>query len=874
MTLRNSSLTVYSCAGLICDTTAKMNSKPTDDSGVLDVPQEITTAEQTQGAIAETRPERIRRLNRERQRRRRMKLKMSRQDEPTMASEASSNVNMNLDNLEAAFENANTGHDRESIEVKTDSEPSESVLGKTRATRGRISRRKRAPANVSPPVETTNQAVSDTANNAITEVCHGGQLTTPSNELSEATDQLAVLVVASEIEVFGENPSNSGVLNGAGEVESQENESPDTGEAKRSTRSRKREDGDDARIPRRKRSSTNSEEEITVRREKQRELKRKQKERMTPDQVEALRARYREWRRRRKEVMTSEQLEIIRRGNRERQRRRRERLGVRKRAASTSSQSRGASEAVLQGIRNMQTQGRSVSEASSAGDSSKGSVSELMTASGLIDDKTPSNVIGGSLPSNLPTMVTQAMQASIQNNPNPQVPTTNVVTVPANYTQVQTTTIPVLGPQGTLLPGMAAGTFFPGVTMPGMQVAGLQGAIFPGMHVPVSSAQAGMIQNSGNQTITTIPMSGVPGIQTAQGGFLSGIPVTSTQGNVQGVQQMYPNQQAFPREGQVLHNFQTLLPITPVQGQTPGMTFITQVPLTSGGQVQGVPDPKYTVANQASAQVQLPPVTQLVQVPIPVDSTPAEDPKPAAPEQQAQTKGKPRTRGRKRNTSAAEMLASLSNYVPSTSTPMASMLSALASSARDRQTSSTAQGTEELSGENAQNKTVVLEASTAQGQQNPSQPTYNMYVTPQRGMDPYMLRTVVSTVPTHTSIDVNSNNYTFAATSNGPSNIPHMNTFLTAIGGPQRAAGAPLPAAQVVKLPGQQLVDADKISVAVATDMIQKATKGTNTGEEGNPISVGTMTDSLYRSSVATNTELGKTSEVPMEIKVETDDEF
>ncbi|XP_031572917.1 stress response protein nst1-like [Actinia tenebrosa] len=852
-----------------------MNSKPNDDSGVLEVQQEITTTEETQGSVLESRPERIRRLNRERQRRRRMKLKMSRQDEPTMASESSSNVNMNLDNLEAVFENANTGHDRDDIEVKTDSEHAETGLGKTRATRRRISRRKRTPVNVSSPGETANQGVSESANNAITEVCHGGQLTTPSNELSEATDQLAVLVVASEIEVFGENPSNSGVLNGAGEEESHENAYADTGEAKRSTRSRKREDGDEARIPRRKRSSTNSEEEITVRREKQRELKRKQKERMTPDQVEALRARYREWRRRRKEVMTSEQLEIIRRGNRERQRRRRERLGVRKRAASTSSQSRGASEAVLQGIRNMQTQGRSASEASSAGDSSKGSVSELMTASGLLDDKTaPSSVMGSNLPSNLPTMVTH-LQASIANNPNPQVPTTNIVSVPASYAQLQTTTIPVIGPQGTLLPGMAAGTFFPGVTMPGMQVAGLQGAIFPGMPVPGSAAQAGIIQSSGNQTITTIPMSGVPGIQTAQGGFLSGIPVTSTQGNVQGVQQTYPNLPGFPREGQVLHNFQTLLPITPVQGQTPGMTFITQVPFTSAGQFQGLPDPKYTVANQASAQVQgLPPVTQLVQVPIPVDSTPAEDPKPAATEQPGQTKGKPKTRGRKRNTSAAEMLASLSNYVPSTSTPMASMLSALASSARDRQSSSTPQGTEELTGENAQNKTIVIEAS--QGQQNPSQAAYGMYVTQPRGIDPYMLRTVVSTVQTHTTIDVNSNNYTLAATSNGPSNIPHMNTFLTAIGGPQRSTAVPLTAAQVTRVPGQHVVDADMISVAVATDMIQKATKGTNTGKVENPdslISVGTMTDSLYRSSVATNTELANNSGVPIEIKVETDEE-
>jgi hypothetical protein len=105
-----------------------------------------------------------------------------------------------------------------------------------------------------------------------------------------------------------------------------------------------------------------------------------------------------------------------------------------------------------------------------------------------------------------------------------------------------------------------------------------------------------------------------------------------------------------------------------------------------------------------------------------------------------------------------------------------------------------------------------------------------------------------------------------------------MNTFLTAIGGPQRQAGVQYSAVQAIKIPGQQFVEADKISIAVATDMIQKATKGTNTGEDGCPdslISVGTMTDSLYRSSVATNTELGTREksadddDIPQDVKLE-----
>lgn len=832
-----------------------MSSKTTDDSAIIEVPVDLSTSEDVEGSSLESRSERIRRLNRERQRRRRMKLKMSRQDEPSMASEAC-NVNMNLDNLES-LENANTGSDRTDSTVKVELEPSKSGLAGTKVTRPRSSRRKRPYSETIAIVDTTNPISSETTTNAITaEQCHG-QIPTQSNELSQATDQLSVLVVASEIEVFGDNRN---VLNGAENVEEQNPlESEDIGEAKRASRSRgvRRED-EETRIPRRKRSSTNSDEEVTVRREKQRELKRKQKERMTPDQVEALRARYREWRRKRKEVMTNEQLEIIRRGNRERQRRRRERLGVRKRLGSSSSQGRGASEAVIQGLRNI-SQGRSASETSTSGDSSKGSVSELMSASGIVfDDKTAVVQGVGISPSSLPTMVS----SPLQNAPNQGSP--NILTVPVSlYNQVPSSqqaisTIPVIGPQGTILPAMPAGTFFPGVAMSGMQV-------FPG--VPIPGSQAGLVPGNPNiTTITTIPMTGLPGIQTTQGGFLSGIPVTSTTGNAHTIQQAFPAQSPLQRDGQVLHNFQTLLPMTPVQAAGPGMTFLTQLPFPGGvpgqvmpGQVHTVPDPKYTIANQATAQVQgIPSGAQLVQVPIPVeDPKPAEDPKTTT----APTK-KAKSRGRKRNTSAAEMLASLSTYIPQTSTPMSSMLSALASSARDRQ-SSDVQASETNTQDKGKTETVVLEVSNAappppQGQAAQQQ-TFNMYVAPQRGADaqPYMVRSPVSTTSSHSSIDVNANSYALAAMNNGPANIPHMNTFLTAISGANQRQEVHY-ATSTIKDPSQA-VNVSKTSIAVSTDNISRVSKGTNTDVENRPdcsSSVGTMTDSLVQTSVATNTDV------------------
>lgn len=828
-----------------------MSSKTTDETALIEVPVDLSTSEDVEGSSLESRSERIRRLNRERQRRRRMKLKMSRHGEPSMATEAS-NVSMNLDNLES-LENANTGSERTENTVKVELDVPKTGIAATKGTRSRSSKRKRPYSELVSSVEDTNPGDSDAAAIIATH-CHGP---TSSNELSTATDQLSVLAVATEIEVFGDNPN---VLNGADNAEAQNQlQSENIDEAnKRSTRSRvavRREDEEEPRM-RRKRSSTNSEEEVTVRREKQRELKRKQKERMTPDQVEALRARYREWRRKRKEVMTSEQLEIIRRGNRERQRRRRERLGVRKRLSSSSSQGRGASEAVIQGLRNI-SQGRTASETSTSGESSKGSVSDLMSASGIvIDDKTAAVQAAGISQSALPTMVSPTLQQNATN----QVTIAAPVSVQSTYNQVPTSqqaisTIPVIGPQGTILPGMPAGTFFPGVAMPGMQV-------FPGVPIPVTGSQANLVPGNPNMTaITTIPMSGVPGIQTAQGGFLSGIPVTSTSGNAQAIQQAFPSQSPLQREGQVLHNFQTLLPMTPVQASGQGMTFLTQIPFTGATttQIQTVIDPKYTFASQGTTQIQgLPPGSQIVEVPMPV-----EDPKTAENPKTTQGK-KPKARGRKRNTSAAEMLASLSTYIPQTSTPMSSMLSALASSARDRQATEV-QVTDSNAQDKGKTETVVLEASNTvpqavvlpqQGQVTDQQ-ALNMYMAQQRGTDgqPFMVRTMVTpSSSTHSTIDVNSNNFALAAMNNGPT-IPHMNTFLTAIGagGQDQRPGTQQVSINIPKDPNQA------VDVSVSTDNVSRVSKATNT-DKGEQVdcssSVGTMTDSLYRSSVATNTDV------------------
>ncbi|XP_001634816.2 uncharacterized protein LOC5514633 [Nematostella vectensis] len=851
-----------------------MNSKSSGDTGIIDVGPELAVIEPKEGESPETRTDRIRRLNRERQRRRRMKLKMSRHDDPTMAPDAS-NVNMNLDNLEG-FDNADLDHtDQSGINVKSEQEFVEVHLQKSRNPRPRISRRKQPSKHVPASGENASESTSESANNAITAACHGQLTTGASNEPSQDTsEQIAVLVVASEIEVFGENPN---VSNGGGQAnESLEAEENDETMADTSK------DESEGRSPRRKRNSTNTSDDemtVTVRREKQRELKRKQKERMTPDQVEALRARYREWRRRRKEVMTPEQLEIIRRGNRERQRRRRERLGVRKRLAS--NQFRGASDAVIQGIKNLQAQGNLGEMVSSVGESPKGSVSDLMNATGLatIDDKTASNTSLApsmgipitSVASDLPTMVStshHALNVAQNTTGNAQANSLPAMTT-AITSQPMTSRIV---PCGTNLgiQGMPPGAFFPGMPMPGMQ-----GAIFPGFQVPVTAGQAGGITVSGNPgtMVTTIPVSGMPAMQS-QSSFFTGIPVTSTAANSLGFQPgSTQNSVHIAKEGQVLHNFQTLLPITPLQGMQggQGMTFFTQLPLTGAGQLQAFPDPKYTTANQGNSGL-FPQGVQIVQVPMQTEVQ-AETQKAVAQPQEAESL-KPRSRGRarKRNTSAAEMLASLSNYAPPTSTPMASMLSALASSARDRLCLGN-QVADDANTSGEKSLTVVQSEGNApvliQVPHNQPQ-SYPVYMG-QQG-DPFPGRTMASTIAGTLTVSASSGSL---AGGESPSSIPHMNTFLTTMGAENQSA----PDGNTTeKTPGEEMLkaenlDSDKISVAVATDNIQKETKGTNTGGTSDEaMSIGTMTDSLLRSSVATNTDkhnAASSEDVPKAIAAE-----
>lgn len=844
-----------------------MNSEANDSTDATVSNEETDTLESIAETSGESRTERIRRLNRERQRRRREKLRMSRQSEAP--STTSNDVDPNHD-LELLSEGCAIVEVTLPLKVETEI-PEEFDRETSKVTRPKRSTRTRQKSRKEGAAEQISSDTVSSANNAISPPCHDN-----GSKFDGASDESSVLVVASEVEVVDEKPQENGTVEPTETTEHKaEGKKRRTRDSKRQT-DKSPEDVATKRVfrEREKKKMHGSNDEVTARREKQRELKRKQKERMSSDQIEALRARYREWRRKRKETMTNEQLEIIRKGNRERQRRRRERLGIRKR--STTPQAKGVSEAVIQGIKNKQAQVLKPLEPSLSPEASlvaavnqvaslnsveaAAAAAALMPNSSRIEGPVAVTVEVNPAASGMAPSAIQNTQTLVQ----PSSSTPQLVSLPVTSTNVTQGSLPpgmpVLGPQGTILQGLPPGSG----TLYSMTMPGIQGALLPGIPVTAGQTLPGVQGNP----VGGMPFSGMQGLMpgmSPQGAFLS----ASQAGVLPGMQTFSSMAPTMTKDGQILHSISTLLPIAPmqgIQGTGQGVAFLAPMPMTGpAGQVQAFPDMRGAVATPVRAPS--PGVSTVVaSVPI-AESVTAEtvavvSPGDGSDASGADSKGKnaaspkPRgRRGRKRTTSAAEMLANLSN-LPPTSTPMSSMLSALASQVR---------GNAEKEGEPPAKRATVEVTQVATVQRAPA-PQDSSQITVVAGGEATVRPNVVShpeMLPT-------------APASNSSAKIPHMSTFLNTMGGsPIPSMSMPFATAAGLARPmntfppGLQAVPGQffppRVSVGVETEEIRKTTVGTNT-ENNQQIpagctdqsavmsSVGTMTDSLYKVSVGTGT--------------------
>lgn len=849
-----------------------MNSEVNDSTDATASAEDVDTLESVGETSGESRTDRIRRLNRERQRRRREKLRMSRQ------SEAPSTTGNDVDpshDLELLSESCTIVEVTLPLKVETEV-PEETDKAVVKTTRPKRSTRTRQKARREAAAEQAKADSLPSANNAISPQCHDN-----NSKFDGTSDESSVLVVASEVEVVDEKPQENGTEELSETLEnkadgkkrrlrepakSQPDKSPEEVATKRVVRERE------------KKKMHGLADEVTARREKQRELKRKQKERMSSDQIEALRARYREWRRKRKETMTNEQLEIIRKGNRERQRRRRERLGIRKR--STTPQAKGASEAVIQGIKNKQQaqivkpmESNLSPEASLVAAvnqvASLNSVEAAAAAAALVPN--PPRIEGPvavtvevnpAAPAVAPTALQHAQTVT---QPASSVP--QLVGLPVTSTNVTQGTfspgMPLLGPQGTILQGLPPGSLY-GMSMPGIPLPG----------IPATAGQA--LPGIQGSSVAGMPFTGMQGLMSAmpgQGAFLS----SSQAGVLPGMQTFSSMAPTMTKDGQILHSISTLLPIAPVQGLQgagQGVAFLTPMPM-AGPAGQTFQDVRGAVA--APVRSQSPGVGAMVaSVPI-ADSVTAEtvavvtpgngaDNTALDPKAKNATSPKPRgRRGRKRTTSAAEMLANLSN-LPPTSTPMSTMLSALASQVRENiQPAVTAV---DKNGEPAVKRAALDATQVAVGK--------NVAVPQDANQGSIVVvseATVRSSALTLPEMQTTTGTFPMA---NSGAKIPHMSTFLNTMGGntiPNMAvpfatsAGVARPVnafpAGVQCVPGQ--VFPPRVSVAVETEEIRKTTVGTNTennqqflssGADQTAVmsSRGTMTDSLYKVSVGTVT--------------------
>ncbi|KAJ7373731.1 hypothetical protein OS493_011340 [Desmophyllum pertusum] len=849
-----------------------MNSEANDSTDATVSNEETDTVESIAETSGETRTDRIRRLNRERQRRRREKLRMSRQSEAP--STTSNDVEPSHD-LELLSEGCAIVEVMLPLKVETEI-PEELDKETPKVTRPKRSTRTRQKSRKEASTEQISSDTVSSANNAISPPCHDN-----NSNVDGASDENSVLVVASEVEVVDEKPQENGT--------EEATETPETkadGKRRRTRESKRQTDKSPEDVAtkrvfreREKRKMHGSNDEVTARREKQRELKRKQKERMSSDQIEALRARYREWRRKRKETMTNEQLEIIRKGNRERQRRRRERLGIRKR--STTPQAKGVSEAVIQGIKNKQAHIIKPLESSLSPEASLvaavnqvaslNSVEAAAAAAALMPN--PSRIEGPVAVTVEVNPAAPGMQSVIQNTHGLVQPssTPQLVSLPVTSTNVTQGTFPpgmsVLGPQGQILQGLPPGSG----ALYSMTMSGIQGALLSGIPVTAGQTLSGV---QGINTVPGMPFSGMQGLMpgmSPQGAFLS----ASQAGVLPGMQTFSSMAPTMTKDGQILHSISTLLPIAPMQGMQgagQGVAFLAPMPMTGpAGQIQAFQDMRGAVATPI--RVPSPIVSTMVaSVPI-AESVTAEtvavvapgdgsDPSGLDPKGKNAASPKPKgRRGRKRTTSAAEMLANLSN-LPPTSTPMSSMLSALASQVRGNTTIVvTEKEGEPPAKRGAVDTTQVAAMQRAPTLQDSSQVTFVV------GSE----ATVRPNVVNHPEMPG-----TFPA-SNSATKIPHMSTFLNTMAGtPMPSMGMPFAtAAGLVRPmntfpPGMQAVPGQffppRVSVAVETEEIRKTTVGTNTENNqqlsgGNidqcavmSSSVGTMTDSLYKVSVGTGT--------------------
>ena len=850
-----------------------MNSEANDSTDAAVNNEDVDTLESIGETSGESRTDRIRRLNRERQRRRREKLRMSRQ------SEAPSTTGNDVDpshDLELLSEGCAIVEVALPLKVETEI-PEEADKATPKTTRPKRSTRTRQKSRREAAAEQITSDPVSSANNAISPQCHDN-----NSKFDGASEENTVLVVASEVEVVDEKPQENGT-----EELSETPENKEDGKKRRGRESARRqtdkspEDVATKRVirEREKKKMHGLLDEVTARREKQRELKRKQKERMSSDQIEALRARYREWRRKRKETMTSEQLEIIRKGNRERQRRRRERLGIRKR--STTPQAKGVSEAVIQGIKNKQQaqiikpmESNLSPEASLVAAvnqvASLNSAEAAAAAAALMPN--PSRIEGPvavtvevnpAAPGIAPGVIQNAQTVTQPPSSAPQL-----VSLPVTSTNVTQGTLPpgmpVLGPQGTVLQGLPPGSG----ALYSMSVPGIQGTLLSGIPVTAGQALPGVQANA----VAGMPFTGMQGLMPgvpAQGAFLS----ASQAGVLPGMQTFSSMAPTMTKDGQILHSISTLLPIAPmqgIQGAGQGVAFLAPMPMT-GHAGQAFQDMRGAVA--APIRAQSPGVgTVVASVPI-ADSVTAETVAVVTPGDGTDSTGhdpkakntaspKPRVRrGRKRTTSAAEMLANLSN-LPPTSTPMSSMLSALASQVRGNTQSSTVvveKEGEPPSKRVAADATQVATAKRAAPTQDLNQATIAL------GSE-VITRTNVVTHPEMQGAA------TFPA-SNSSTKIPHMSTFLNTMGG--NPMGVPFATAGGLARPmnafppGIQAVPGQffppRVSIGVETEEIRKSTVGTNTennqqapsttiDQSAMMSSVGTMTDSLYKVSVGTAT--------------------
>lgn len=848
-----------------------MNSEANDSTDATVSNEDTDTVESIVETSGESRTERIRRLNRERQRRRREKLRMSRQSEAP--STTSNDVDPNHD-LEVLSEGCAIVEVMLPLKVETEV-PEELDKETPKATRPKRSTRTRQKSRKDGATEQISSDTVSSANNAISPPCHDN-----TSKFDGASDESNVLVVASEVEVIDEKPQENGT--------EETTEAPETKAEgkKRRTREPKRqtekspEDVATKRVfrDREKKKMQGNNDEVTARREKQRELKRKQKERMSSDQIEALRARYREWRRKRKETMTSEQLEIIRKGNRERQRRRRERLGIRKR--STTPQAKGVSEAVIQGIKNKQAQVIKPMESSLSPEASLvaavnkvaslNSVEAAAATAALMPN--PSRVEGPVAVTVEVNPAATGMAPSVVQNTQPLVQppssTPQLVSLPVTSTNVTQGTLPpgmpVLGPQGTILQGLPPGSG----ALYSMTMPGIQGTLLPG--IPVTAGQP--LPGVQGSAVAGMPFSGMQGLVPgmSQSAFLS----ASQAGVLPGMQTFSSMAPTMTKDGQILHSISTLLPIAPmqgIQGTGQGVTFLAPMPMTGpAGQVQAFQDirgavatPIRTASPGISTTVASVPIAESVTAETVAVVQPGDGSDSAGPDPKGKNTASPKPRGRrgrKRTTSAAEMLANLSN-LPPTSTPMSSMLSALASQVRGTTTTVVT----EKEGEPPA-KRGVTEAS--QIAVTPRAPT--LQDSSQATVGVGSEATARPAVVNHPEIQG-----TFPASSSS-AKIPHMSTFLnTMSGSPIPNMGMPFATAAGLARPtntfppNMQVVPGQffpsRVSVAVETEEIRKTTVGTNTennqqlsagGIDQSAVmsSVGTMTDSLYKVSVGTGT--------------------